>query len=78
MHSRFLKIEHQYHLLADERGAIIDEVTKIERSEDAHFIFEDADFSIATIKKLIRQGEEDADKAIADKSRRQQQQRDGK
>ncbi len=73
MHSRFLKIEHQYHQLADERGAIIDEITKIERSEDTHFVFEDADFSIATIKKLISQGEQDAEKAMADKSRKQLQ-----
>ena len=31
---------------------------RIERPEKAHFLFEDADFSVATIKKLIKQGEE--------------------
>ena len=36
----------------------------IERSEDIHFIFEDADFSANTIRKLIRQGERDAETAI--------------
>jgi NTE family protein len=53
-----------YHRLADARGAIIDEITRIERSEDAPFLFEDADFSLATIKKLINQGEADAERAI--------------
>jgi NTE family protein len=62
---RFFQIEREYHKLAEDRGAIIQEITKIERSEDIHFIFEDADFSTSTIKKLIRQGEKDAEAAIA-------------
>jgi NTE family protein len=66
MHNRFMKIEPQYHKLADARGAVIQEITRIERSEDTHFIFEDADFSIATIKKLIKQGEEDTEKVMAE------------
>jgi NTE family protein len=36
-----------------------------ERPEKTHFLFEDADFSVATIKKLIRQGEEDTERALA-------------
>ncbi len=67
LHKRFTKIEPEYHKLADARGAIIEEITKIERSEDAPFLFEDADFSIATIKKLISQGEVDAQVALAQK-----------
>jgi NTE family protein len=67
LHKRFTKLEREYHKLADERGAVIDEITKIERAEDLHFLFEDADFSIATIKKLIKQGEEDAEKALTKK-----------
>jgi NTE family protein len=42
--------------LAEERGAVIEDITRIERAEDLHFIFEDIDFSVATIKKLIKQG----------------------
>jgi NTE family protein len=61
---RFLKIEKEYHQLARERGAIIDEIIKIERSEDVHFLFEDADFSLATIKKLIEQGEKDSERVL--------------
>jgi NTE family protein len=69
LHKRFTQIEPEYHKLANERGAIIDDITRIERSEDLHFLFEDADFSIATIKRLIKQGEEDAEKALAKKGK---------
>ena len=68
LQGRFMKVEPEYHKLADERGAIIDEITRIERSEDVPFLFEDADFSLATIKKLIKQGEVDAEKALAQKN----------
>jgi NTE family protein len=67
LHERFSKLEPEYHKIADARGAIIDEITRIERIEDSGFLFEDADFSIATIKKLIRQGEKDAESALAKK-----------
>jgi len=63
--TRFKKIEPEYHKLARERGAIIQEIIRIERKEESHFIFEDADFSIATIKQLIKQGEEDAETILA-------------
>ncbi|AIF85472.1 putative esterase of the alpha-beta hydrolase superfamily [Candidatus Nitrososphaera evergladensis SR1] len=69
LHERFTKIEPEYHKLADARGAIIDEITKIERREKVHFLFEDADFSLATIKNLIKQGEEDAEKVIVEKEK---------
>lgn len=66
----FFQIEKEYHKLATDRGAIIEEITKIERTEDIHYIFEDADFSIATIQKLIKQGEDDAEKALQEKSKK--------
>lgn len=69
LHKRFTKIEPEYHKLADARGAIIEEITKIERTEDAPYLFEDADFSFATIKKLIKQGEDDTEKALAEKEK---------
>ncbi|HEX6561435.1 MAG TPA: patatin-like phospholipase family protein [Nitrososphaera sp.] len=62
---RFAKIEKRYQRVARARGAIIENVVKIERKEDVPFIFEDADFSIATIKKLIKEGEQDAERALA-------------
>jgi NTE family protein len=61
------EIEKEYHKLAYERGAIIKKITRIERTEDVHFLFEVADFSINTIKKLIEQGEIDAESALATK-----------
>jgi hypothetical protein len=60
----FREIEKEYHKLADERGAIIKNITRIERTEDVPFLFEDADFSISTIKKLIKQGEDDVENAL--------------
>jgi NTE family protein len=70
MRELYFQIEREYHKLAGDRGTIIEEITKIERREDIHFIFEDADFSTATIKNLIKQGEEDADNAIAEKKKK--------
>jgi len=67
LQERFSKVEPEYHKLAEHRGAIIDDITKIERTEDVHYILEDADFSLATIKKLIKQGEEDAETALGKK-----------
>jgi NTE family protein len=69
LHKRFTKIEPEYHKLAGARGAIIDEITRIERSEDVPFLFEDADFSLATIKKLIKQGEDDTHRALEEKGK---------
>ena len=68
LHERFTKLEPEYHKIADARGAIINEIIKIERTEDTGFLFEDADFSIATIRKLIGQGEKDAETALAKKN----------
>jgi len=65
MKEPFREIEKEYHKLADKRGAIIKRITRIERTEDVHFLFEDADFSIDTIKKLIRQGKKDAENTVA-------------
>jgi NTE family protein len=72
MEKRFRKIEGEYHKVAEERGAVIEDITRIERAEELHFIFEDIDFSIATIKKLIKQGEDDAEKALEQKEKRKQ------
>jgi NTE family protein len=65
MDAWFNEIEKEYHKLADEKGGIIQQITRIERNEDVHFPFEDADFSIGTIKKLIKQGEKDTENILA-------------
>ena len=69
MKDAFFQIEKEYHKLATDRGAIIKEITKIERKEDVRYIFEDADFSLTTIQKLIKQGENDAEKILQEKSK---------
>lgn len=61
---RFDDLEPEYHKLAEERGAVIREITRINRREDYQFLFEDADFSLATIRALIKSGEDDAEKAL--------------
>jgi len=61
---RFENIESEYHKLACDRGTIIQKITKIERQEESHYIFEDADFSLATIKRSIKQGNDDAEKVF--------------
>ena len=61
---KFTKIEEEYDKLAHQRGAIIQEIVRIERIEESRSLFEDADFSLETIKKSIMQGERDAEKAL--------------
>lgn len=63
--SRFREsTENEYRKLVQQRGTIIRNIVRIERSEDLHFLFEDADFSLGTIKHLIEQGEQDAEDAL--------------
>ena len=54
-----------YNKLAVDRGAILEKIIRIERTERIHFLFEDVDFSLKTIKKLIKQGEQDAELEIS-------------
>ena len=61
------KIETEYSKLQDNKlGLVMEKIIHIQRNErpGRHFIFEDADFSIDTIKELIKQGEEDAEDAL--------------
>lgn len=65
---RLQQIQQEYHKLCHERGALIKHMTRIERKEESQFLFEDADFSLATTRKLIKQGEQEADAVLAKKS----------
>jgi NTE family protein len=64
--TRFKKVEQEYNNLVHLRGALIDQIISIKRKERSggHYLL-DADFSLASIKELIRQGEEDAEDAIS-------------
>ena len=61
---KFNKIEKEYkNLLANRKGFIINKLVHIERKESInhHYLFEDADFSIASIERLIKEGEMDTE-----------------
>jgi NTE family protein len=65
--SKFNKFEEEYNnLVHDKQGLIMDKIVHIQRHESPgrHFVYEDADFSIDTIKELIIQGQEDAEDAM--------------
>ncbi|MGC2684025.1 MAG: hypothetical protein WA323_19370 [Candidatus Nitrosopolaris sp.] len=66
--AKFKEIESEYNELVHGHGAVIEEVTRVGRKEKMHYLFEDADFSAYRIKKLIREGEEDAMKALHEKT----------
>ncbi|RMF29778.1 MAG: patatin-like phospholipase family protein, partial [Candidatus Nitrosothermus koennekii] len=50
---KFAEIEEEYHRIAVDKGAIINKIVRFERMEETHYLFEDADFSISSIKRLI-------------------------
>jgi NTE family protein len=62
--ARLKELEPEYYKLTQRRGAIVKELTRIGRLEKMHFLLEDADFSIYRIKKLIKEGEEDAERVL--------------
>ena len=64
------KIESEYNELTSEYGGIIEEVTRIGRVEKMHYLFEDGDFSAYRIKKLIREGEKDAEQVLTQRKNR--------
>jgi len=67
---RMDKIEKDYSkLLSNRNGYIIKKLIHIERKESMghHYLFEDADFSIATIERLIKEGEKDTELAILER-----------
>jgi NTE family protein len=67
---RLENLEKKYSDIFSRRGRIINELIHIKRNEDEkshHSLFEDWDYSIETIRELIRQGEKDADSALEDR-----------
>jgi hypothetical protein len=66
---KFKEIEAEYNELVHGYGAVIEEVTRIGRKEKMYYLFEDGDFSVYRIKKLIREGEEDAEIVLTQEKR---------
>ncbi|HXS60931.1 MAG TPA: DUF3734 domain-containing protein, partial [Candidatus Sulfopaludibacter sp.] len=60
------ELDRDYNPIIEKHGAAITDVVRIGRKEkDLHYLLEDADFSKYRIKKLISQGEKDAEHVIA-------------
>jgi len=56
------QLDSDYRSLTQSHGAAIMDVVRIGRKErDSHYLFEDADFSKYRIKRLIEEGEKDAE-----------------
>jgi NTE family protein len=64
--ARFKEIESEYNELVHGYGGVMEEVTRIGRRERMHYLFEDGDFSAYRVKKLIKEGEEDAEIALSE------------
>jgi NTE family protein len=62
--AKLKELEPEYYELAQRRGAIVKDLTRIGRRERMHYLLEDADFSNYRIKKLIEEGEEDAERTL--------------
>lgn len=62
--NKLKELQPEYDKLASRRGAIIRDIIRIERQEESHFLLEDADFSLSTIKHLIEEGESDAETVL--------------
>ena len=65
--SKLNEIEEKYSsIIHNKQALMVDKIVHIQRNErpGRHFIYEDADFSMDTIKELIIQGQEDAEYAM--------------
>lgn len=60
----FEELQPEYQKLARAHGGIIKQIVRVDRNENTHFLFEDVDFSLQTIKNLISAGEKDAMQAL--------------
>jgi NTE family protein len=65
--ARLKEIEPEYNVLVKRIGRSIKDVVRIGRRETLHYLLEDADFSLYRIKKLIAEGEKDAEYILARK-----------
>ena len=67
--SKFKEIELEYNELISEYGGVIEQVTRIGRKEkELHYLYEDSDFSAYRVKKLMREGEEDAERVLQNRT----------
>jgi predicted acylesterase/phospholipase RssA len=65
--AKIKEIEPEYDVLVKRIGRSIKDVVRVGRRETLHYLLEDADFSIYRVKKLIAQGEKDAEQTLSRK-----------
>lgn len=65
--AKIKEIEPEYDVLVTRIGRSVKDVVCVRRLETLHYLLEDADFSIYRVKKLIAQGEKDAEHVLARK-----------
>lgn len=65
--AKIKEIEPEYDVLVTRIGRSVKDVVCVRRRETLHYLLEDADFSIYRVKKLIAQGEKDAEHVLARK-----------
>jgi NTE family protein len=65
--ARIKEIEPEYNVLVKRIGRSIKDVIRVGRRETLHYLLEDADFSRYRVKKLIAEGEKDAEHVLARK-----------
>ncbi|MEP0826318.1 MAG: patatin-like phospholipase family protein [Nitrososphaera sp.] len=62
--TRLKELQPEYYELAQRRGAVIKDTIRIGRVEKVHYLLEDTDFSSYRIKKLMGEGEQDAERIL--------------
>lgn len=62
--AKLKEIEPEYNVLIKKIGRSIEKVVRIGRRETLHYLLEDADFSTYRIKKLMSEGEKDAEHVL--------------
>lgn len=67
------KVHQEFEEIVNKKGATVQDVIRITRSEEMHYLLEDADFSKHRVDKLIQEGEQDCENALdnAQKDNRQ-------
>jgi NTE family protein len=62
--ARIKEIEPEYNVLVKRIGRSIKDIIRVGRRETLHYLLEDADFSRYRVKKLIAEGEKDAEHVL--------------
>ncbi len=73
--SKLKKMHEEFEEIVNKKGAIVQNVIRVTRSEKIHYLFEDADFSKHRITELIHQGEQDCKNTLKNESQKTKKQK---